>query len=432
MSELAAVPLQTTFTGRNEFMNEPTELREWMAAMRLGVAGAALALVAILVTAVFSGSAQAQTFTLLYTFTGGADGGDPIGGLIMDGQDNLYGTTAEGGNPACPHGCGTVFKLDTTGKETVLYSFTGTGKDGFFPSASLVRDAQGNLYGTTQGGGTGKYGTVFELDPTGNETILYSFTGAGDGATPRSGLVLDDQGNLYGTTDSGGNLTCDGGLGCGTVFKVGPSGTETVLHSFTGMGGDGVVPSGGLALDAQGNLYGTTEFGGEYGSPFGYGTVFKVDGTGKETVLHSFNLTDGYDPWAGLVLDALGNLYGTTRQGSPGVAGGPGVVFKLTKKNKETVLHRFGRPNDGLFPTAGVVRDAQGNLYGTTSSGGFWNCGTVFKIDKTGKETLLYVFTGGSDGASPYAGLVQDAQGNLYGTTTGSFGTGGTVFKITP
>jgi uncharacterized repeat protein (TIGR03803 family) len=415
-------------------MNEPTELRKWMAAMRLGVAGAALALVAILVTAVFTGSAQAQTFTLLYTFTGGADGGDPIGGLIMDPQGNLYGTTAEGGNPACLHGCGTVFKLDPAGNETVLYSFTGTGMDGSFPSATLVRDLQGNLYGTTQIGGTLGFGTVFKVGPTGAETILYSFTRAADGGGPVFGaLIMDDQGNLYGTTAEGGDLACNGGRGCGTVFKVNTTGKETVLYSFTGTGGDGAMPFGGLVRDAQGNLYGTTGAGGQYGGPYGFGTVFKIDTTGKETVLHSFNLTDGYDPEAGLAFDARGNLYGTTRLSS---GRGPdalnGVVFRLSKTYKESVLHRFGRPKDGYGPTAGVVRDAQGNLYGTTASGARWNCGTVFKVDKTGKETLLYVFTGGSDGASPYAGLVQDTQGNLYGTTTGSFGTGGTVFKIAP
>jgi uncharacterized repeat protein (TIGR03803 family) len=185
--------------------------------------------------------------------------------------------------------------------------------------------------------------------------------------------------------------------------------------------------------DAQGNLFGTTEAGGQYGGPYGFGTVFKIDTTGKETVFHSFNLADGYDPEAGLAFDARGNLYGTTRLSS---GRGPdalnGVVFRLNKTDKESVLHRFGRPKDGYGPTAGVVRDAQGNLYGTTAGGARWNCGTVFKVDKTGKETLLYVFTGGSDGASRYAGLVQDTQGNLYGTTTGSFGTGGTVFKIAP
>jgi len=368
--------------------------------------------------------AQGQTFTLLYTFTSGADGGDPIGGLIMDPQGNLYGTTAEGGNPACPHGCGTVFKLDPAGHETVLYSFAGM--DGEYPRASLLRDAQGNLYGTTASGGAAGWGTVFKVDPSGTETVLYSFTGAGDGGSPGLGaLIMDAQGNLYGTTQAGG--AC-----CGTVFKVDVTGSESVLYSFTGTGGDGTLPTGGLVRDAAGNLYGTTEGGGQYGGPYGYGTVFKIDTTGKETVLHSFNLTDGYDPWAGLMFDAQGNLYGTTRGGSPGVAGGPGVVFKLSKKGSETVLHRFSRPHDGHGPTGGVVRDQQGNVYGTTSYGGLWNCGTVFQVDKYGKEKLLYTFIGGSDGASPYAGLVQDAQGNLYGTTTGVFGTGGTVFKITP
>jgi uncharacterized repeat protein (TIGR03803 family) len=242
-------------------------------------------------------------------------------------------------------------------------------------------------------------------------------------------LILDGQGNLYGTTDVGGDLACEGGHGCGTVFKVDSTGHETVLYRFTGTGGDGVMPSGGLVRDAQGNLYGTTEFGGSSG----YGTVFKVDIAGVETVLHSFNFTDGSDPWDGLISDGQGNLYGTTRLGSgKGPDGLNGVVFKLNKVGKERVLHRFGRFKAGYGPTAGVVRDAQGNLYGTTEAGGNWNCGTVFKIDKTGKETLLYVFTGGSDGASPYSGLAQDAQGNLYGTTSGSFGTGGTVFKIAP
>ncbi len=186
------------------------------------------------------------------------------------------------------------------------------------------------------------------------------------------------------------------------------------------------MPSGGLVQDAQDSLYGTTELGGVNAGPSGYGTVFKVDTTGKETVLFSFNLIGGYDPWAAFVLDPRGNLYGTTRQGSKGVDGGPGVVFKLTRKNNEIVLHRFDGLKDGHFPTAGVVRDAQGNLYGTTSIGGAGNCGTVFRVDKAGKETLLHSFTGLSDGGFPYAGLVQDAQGNLYGVTAGVDQTTGT------
>ncbi len=414
-------------------MNSSAKSRTWILATHRPIAGSALALAIILLTALLSTTpAPAQTFTLLYTFTGGADGGDPIGGLIMDAQGNLYGTTAGGGNPACLHGCGTVFKVDATGHETVLYSFTGTGGDGYFPSDSLVQDVQGNLYGTTQLGGTYGYGTVFRVDPFGKETILYGFSGASDGGSPYGGLIMDDSDDLYGTTYFGGDLSCNVGHGCGVVFEVENSGMETVIHTFTAHWRDGAGPSGGVVRDGHGNLYGTTEAGGEYGGPSGYGTIFKIDTTGKETVLHSFNGQDGDQPWAGLALDAQDNLYGTTFLGSTGVDGGPGIVFKISKTGKETVLHRFARPKDGHRPTGGVVRDAQGNVYGTTSGGGYWNCGTVFRVDKAGKETLLYTFTGGSDGATPYAGLVQDAQGNLYGTTTGSFGTGGTVFKITP
>jgi uncharacterized repeat protein (TIGR03803 family) len=273
--------------------NNQIHTREWLFGMSEAVAGAALALAIMLVPAlVATTTAEAQTFTLLYTFTGGADGGDPIGGLIMDAQGNLYGTTAEGGNLACLQGCGTVFKLDTRGNETVLYSFIGTGGDGYFPSATLVQDVQGNLYGTTQVGGAYGYGTVFKVNPSGSETVLYSFSGAGDGGDPNfAGLVTDNQGNLYGTTYFGGTY------GYGTVFKLDSTDVETVLSSFTGVGGDGAGPSGGLVRDAQGNLYGTTESGGANGGTFGYGTVFKVDTTGKETVLHSFNGNDGYQPW---------------------------------------------------------------------------------------------------------------------------------------
>ncbi len=390
--------------------------------------------------ALIGGAAQAQTFTLLYTFTGGADGGDPEGGLIIDSLGNLYGTTAVGGNPACLHGCGTVFKLDTSGKESVLYSFTGTSGDGYFPSATLVQDVQGNLYGTAQAGGAYGFGTAFKIDSSGNETILHSFTGGADGGSPLfGGLVMDDQGNLYGTTISGGDLACGGGSGCGTVFMLNNAGAETVIYSFTGTGGDGTGPSGALLRDAQGNLHGTTRSTGIYGR--NGGTVFKVDPTGKETVLFSFNGSDGLDglnPVGAIVEDTQGNLYGATESGGHGVVGGNGVVFELTKKGKEKVLHRFAASGkSGYYPEGGVVQDSQGNLYGTTLRGGVplpgsFSCGTVFQIAKGGKEILLHSLTGGSDGAFPYAGLVQDAQGNLYGVTTGTDETTGTVFKIAP
>jgi uncharacterized repeat protein (TIGR03803 family) len=391
------------------------------------VTGAMLALVTMLAPAALTGSAQAPTFTLLYAFTGGTDGRDPIAGLIMDAQGNLYGAAAEGGNPACLHGCGTIFKLDTTGKETVLYSFTGG--DGNYPATRLVRDAQGNLYGTTEIGAASGYGTVFKLDPFGNETILHSFAGGGDGDFP-SDLIMDDQANLYGTTELGGDPTCNGGSGCGTVFEVDNTGRETVLYSFTQAGGDGQRPLAGLVRNAQGDLYGTTALGGASNA----GTIFRVDATGKETVLHSFNVIDGYLPMSSLVRDAQGNLYGATYSGGKGFEGGNGVVFKLNKTGKETVLYRFPASGKrGYHPQDGLVRDGQGNLYGTTEYGGIFGFGAVFKVDKTGKQTLLYSFAGKqADGANPSAGLVQDAEGNLYGTTTGGSFLSGTVFKVAP
>ncbi len=217
-------------------------------------------------------------------------------------------------------GDGTVFKVDTTGKETVLYSFGSAGGDGGIPIAGLVLDTQGNLYGTTYTGGTSGDGTVFKVDMTGKETVLHSFTDSPDGSEPYyAGVVRDAQGNLYGTTVYGGGAPPEG-----TVFKVDTTGKETVLYSFAAMNGDGTHPKAGLVQDIHGNLYGTTYSGGAYGN----GTVFKVDPTGKETVLYSFTGAkgDGAAPQAGLVLDMQGNLYGTTTTGG---ASGHGTVFKL-------------------------------------------------------------------------------------------------------
>jgi uncharacterized repeat protein (TIGR03803 family) len=380
---------------------------------------------AIALSPVATQSAQAQTFTLLYTFTGGADGGLPQAGLVLDSAGNLYGTTDQGGSALrCQNGCGTVFKLDTAGHETVLHRFAGN-KDGAVPACDrLLRDGAGNLYGTTSQGGTFSVGTIFRVGPTGKEAVV-AFSGGANGGFPLSGLVADTAGNAYGTTFSRGS-GCPP-QGCGTVFKVNSAGEETALYSFTG-GTDGGTPEAGLVRDGTGNLYGTTRLGG---GAHNAGTVFKVDSTGKETVLYSF--TDGADggfPYAGLVRDSAGNLFGTTLAG--GTSGG-GTVFKVDSAGKETVLYSFTNGADGGYPYAGLVRDGAGNLYGTTSTGGAHFSGTVFKVDSTGKETVLHSFTNGADGGYPYAGLVRDGAGSLYGTTsTGGAYFLGTVFKIIP
>ncbi len=311
-----------------------------------------------------------------------------MGALVSDAPGNLYGTTWEGG----AYSGGTVFKVDPTGNETVLHVFTGTGGDGFLSKAGLVIDTQGNLYGTTicggaSGNGLSGYGIVFKIDPDGNETVLHSFTGTGgDGAHPYASLVLDVEGNLYGTTYGGGNLGCQPPYGCGTVFKLDPSGNETVLYSFTDVAPDyGANPVGGLVQDTQGNLYGTTSYGGNASY---HGNVFKLDPTGKVTNLYNFTGTGGDGEWptTNLVLDEHGNLYGATNYGG-----------------------ELGCPD-----TSGL------------------GCGMVFKIDATGKETILYTLTGGTTGSEP-SGLVRDAQGNLFGTTVGGGASGlGTVFKLTP
>jgi uncharacterized repeat protein (TIGR03803 family) len=359
--------------------------------------------------------------TVLYSFTGGADGGYPNAGVIRDSAGNLYGTTTYGGSGEGSAGSGVVYKLDTAGQETVLYTFTG-GADGSQPAAGVIRDAAGNLYGTTPYGGTGGAGVVYKLDTSGHETVLYSFTGGADGGNPGVGVIRDSAGNLYGTTGFGG-----GCFFCGVVYKVDPSGNETVLHRFTG-GADGGVFAGPLVRDSAGNLYGTTLGGGTGGA----GVVYKVDTSGNETVLYTFTGgADGANPYARVIRDSAGNLYGTTQYGG---TGGAGVVYKVDTSGNETVLYSFTGGADAANPVAGVIRDEAGNLYGTTESGGGpANLGAVYKLDTSGKETVLCAFTSPPGGSNPGAAVIRDDAGNLYGTTVdGGTGNAGVVYKLDP
>jgi uncharacterized repeat protein (TIGR03803 family) len=378
--------------------------------------------------------AGAQTESVLYNFcaqSGCTDGFHPQAGLVRDPSGNLYGTTDEGGANAK----GTVFEVSPTGAESVLYSFCALPDctDGYHPLAGLVRDTNGNLFGTAFDGGAHDGGTVFEVNPSGTEAVLYTFCskpGCRDGYYPHADLVMDTNGNLYGTTQYRG---ANGG---GTVFAVSPNGVETVLYSFCAQLNctDGSHPRAGLVRDTNGNLYGTTYSGGANGA----GAVFKVSPSGAETVLHSFcaqsGCTDGSHPRAGLVRDTKGNLYGTTYDGG---ANGKGTVFKVSPSGTETVLHSFCTQSgcsDGSHPQAGLVRDQSGNLYGTTYAGGAKRRGTVFEVSPNGTETVLHSFAAnGIDGYYPVAGLVLDDKSNLYGTTlSGGANGGGTVFQVVP
>jgi uncharacterized repeat protein (TIGR03803 family) len=261
-------------------------------------------------------------------------------------------------------------------------------------------------------------------------TVLHTFTGpTGDGANPAGALIMDAGGNLYGTTAFGGLTNCAAGDGCGTVFKLDRAGNETILHEFSGP--DGAFPAAGLLMDPAGNLYGTTVNGGSAGvcRNFGCGTVFKLDPAGNLTVIHAFTGgSDGGNPTAAVITDGNGNLYGTTGFGG---AFGFGAVFKIDSAGNETVLHSFDR-TDGRDPLAALIMDAGGNLYGTTFLGGTFGVGVVFKLDPSGNLTLLHIFTDQSDGGNSAASLIMDTAGNLYGTTESGDGFAGNVFKLDP
>jgi uncharacterized repeat protein (TIGR03803 family) len=385
--------------------------------------------------------ASAPSERVIYSFQGGTDGTNPSTALVADRAGNLFGTTTEGGSGKCTGGCGTVFELKPapggSWTETVLYSFQG-GDDGAAPAAGLVFDRAGNLYGTTIGGGPSLDGTVFQLmrsDGSWKETVLHRFTGS-DGAYPVDSLILDDAGNLYGTTVFGGRFNG------GTVFQLTHSGTwtEAVLYHFTG-GNDGLDPEAGLSLDQRGALYGTTIAG----------NVFKLtppaSGATKWSlkVLYTFDggVNGGQLSPGTLLAGKNGVLYGTQKFG-----GGPanaGAVYQLTPPAThggpwtETTLYRFTGEADGAYPLAGVIADSAGNLLGTTTGNGRANQGTVFQLtppatpDAAWTETTLHTFSGGADGSGPGANLIFGKGGALYSTTAGGGSSGkGTIFRIVP
>lgn len=375
-------------------------------------------LVALCVCA-FGSRSAAQTFTTLLSFDG-TDGANSTAGLIRATDGNFYGTTSEGG----ANSDGSVFRISPSGALTTIYSFCSKSacSDGANPMGALIQATDGNLYGTTG------LGTVFKVTLSGTLTTL-----GNAGGPSLAALVQGKDGNFYGTTARGGANTCtlrtSYRVSCGTVFKITPSGTVTTLASFTQAAG--YTPSSPLIQATDGNFYGTTPNGGGTAKP-GFGTVFKITPTGTLTVLHSFNGTDGEKSLGALVQGTDGNFYGTTSFGGANANYG-GTVFKITPTGTLTTLHSFGS-GDSTGASAGLIQATDGNFYGTTSGFGVSNTGTVFKITPTGTLTTLHTFDG-ADGELPYSMLVEGTTGNLYGTTefgaSGACSEGcGTVFSL--
>ncbi len=374
-----------------------------------------------LIASVLSIASSAQTFTTLHDFAGSPDGAAPYGGLVQGTDGNLYGTTQFGGS----RNGGTVFKITPGGTLSTLYNFCSQPNcsDGSEPYAGLVQAADGNFYGTTSFD-SDINGTIFKITPSGALTTLHVFTGyPTDGSEPYAGLVQATDGSFYGTTVYGGqsNSCANNPSGCGTVFKVTPQGVLTTLYSFSGS--DGANPHGGVIQATDGNFYGTTTNGGSHGG----GTAFKLTPGGTLTTLYNFCAaflcSDGNAPYAALIQATDGNFYGTNYLGGPGLS--TGTIFKLTPQGVLTTLYGFSG-SDGANPYDALVQASDGNFYGTTY--GAYGAGTIFKITPQGALTTLHTFDY-ANGRYPYAGLVQASDGNFYGTTTnGGANAFGTVF----
>jgi len=376
-----------------------------------------------LVVLILAALAQAQTFTTLYKFTGGADGGNPEAGVIQDAEGNLYGTTQDSG----VYKAGVVYEISTAGTETVLHSF-GSGQDGLSPFTPVIRDGKGNIYGTTVEGGSDDYGTIFTIDATGHETILHSFgTIKDDGCYPEQGLVMGKSGILFGTAAKCGSHNR------GTIFKVNSAGHFTLLYSFIQSPYGGRPAGGRLTRDKSGSLYGVTTGGGH-----NEGVLYELAANGAPGLLHSFmgGTKDGCYPVGSVMQDEAGNFYGTTYDcGSNGY----GTIWKVSKTGREIILHNFsGGTADGCYPSGGVARDLEGNLYGVASECGANGYGALYEFSASGTFTLLHSF-GLSDGADP-VGEVLWTNGTLFGTTyvggndgCNAYGNGcGTVWSYVP
>lgn len=368
------------------------------------------------------------TLSTLHAFDAGAgEGVNPNAALVQGNDGNLYGTTQGGGNK----GGGTVFKITVGGTLTTLYAFGSNSTDGAIPSVGLVQASDGNFYGTTEQGGANDKGTIFSVSLAGTLTTLYNFGGSSDGATPRSGLVQLSDGRLCGTTESGGT-SGNGTVYCATVTVSANTRTltENVLHSFGGAPAEGALPRAGLYDGSDGKLYGATQIGGANN----LGTVFSLNTDGSAfATLHSFNSADGASPQVALVQGGDGSYYGTTLNGGPH---NTGVVFRITPDGTTTTLHTFGglAPPNGLNPAGDLLRGSDGRLYGTASAGGSNTVGTVFAMGTDGSISTLHTFgSSPSDGANPVAGLVAGGDGNFYGTTLNGGSNGyGTVYSMSP
>jgi len=397
-----------------------------------------LRLIAAAVLLVLAGRAfpaYGRTGTILHSFDGAPDDGRlPYAGLVQGSDSNFYGTTYQGGS----NDYGTIFRVSPSGSYTTLYSFAGPPNDGGFPWAPLVQSADNNFYGTTYAGGTSTNcgygcGTIFRISPGGVYTTLYSFAGyPDDGFRPKAGLVEGSDSNFYGTTEWGGSS------GAGTLFRIDSSGTYTILYSFGSTPPhDGMNPQAGLTLGSDSNFYGTTAFGGAYME----GTMFRITPSGSYSILHSFgfsNLDDGSQPQGNLVQGSDSNFYGTTRTGGISTNG---TIFRISPGGAYTNLYSFaGSPSDGSYPAAPLVQGSDGNLYGTTVLGGRHGHnpgipgeGTVFRISPSGVYTNLCSFGSSSgDGKSPFGGLILGSDGDFYGTTSagGAHHDNGTLFKF--
>ncbi len=422
---------------------------------------------ALFILCLFHASAHAQTETILHNFGYFPQGAAPCGTVIRDGAGDLYGTTVLGGTT----NNGVVFERSASGTYTVLYSFQGQ-PDAAAPNAGVTEDAVGNLYGTTNAGGAHNAGTIYKLTPGGVETVLYSFTGTTDGANIYGGVALDAAGNLYGTAEAGGSLNF------GTVWKYSAAGQFTVLHNFAGVPGDGANPDAGVILDGQGNLYGTTSMGG---ATLNLGTIFKLSSGGAYTLLHNFTKEPQTYPESGLAIDASGNLYGAVEGAvyevsasgaytqfslpsskAPMVTGTPaldgagnvyvvsgaqqqyssyGSIFKVNLvSGQASKVYSFPGPPDEGFPSGGgcpegytgapgVVADASGNLYGSSPFLGLG--GGIFEIGAaTGAESTLYRFPAARGGSGPFQ-IARSAKGAIVGTTgRGGQWNGGTLFDL--